>query len=816
MVTFVRSFVTITLLCLGTLMSHAQATDFLYQGQLQNTGSPANGMFDLEFALFDSATGGGQVGSTVARSGVQVSNGIFSVELNFGNQFPGTNRFLEIRVRPAGGGAFTTLLPRQPLTSAPYSIKSLNADNATSAATATNATNAANAQNAVTFSGTLGGDVTGTQSATTVARLQGRSVAATAPTNGQVLKFNSGTGQWEPASDETGAGGGGGDISSVNAGTGLTGGGTSGDVTLGITNGGVNTAQLADGSVTDTKIVSVSGAKVTGTVANAANATTATTATNFTGPLAGDVTGTQSGTAIAPNAVTTGKIADNSVTDAKIQSGQVVKSINSLKDNVTLAAGTNVTITPSGNTLTIAAAGGGITGSGTPGRLPVFSGTGSLGDSNISQSGTNIGIGTGSPTSKLDVRGNLTLDAGVSPVLYTGTAPMEQNRYLQIVNSAASPTPSGLKVGGLLVSDTLDYDNPAKDQLIVKGKVGIGRNKPAAKLDVFTTEFIGVRGESSSPTGIGVSGSSFDGTGVRATGVATGSIALRTAGTSWFTGDTTPLQSSAGKGVAVGFAGENGYIFSYDHSASQPKTLALNHNGGNVGIGTTTPGSGLELRGNGIEAQQRITDASSGVSLVLQGGLGSNLKVTGYNYNTGIALPLYLSVDGANTIMNIGGGRVGIGTTVPDQALTVNGNASKPGGGTWSVFSDERLKNVSGRYTRGIADLMRLSPIRFSYKADNELGLSGEGEYIGFSAQEVQDVVPEAVSRSTNGYLQVNSDAILWTMLNSIKEQQKQIEDKSRMVEEQERRLRKQQSEIDGLRKALCAIARAADMCRPH
>lgn len=113
-----------------------QSTAFVYQGSLNNSGTPANGNFDFEFALFDSQSAGTQVGTTLSRSSVGVANGIFSVQLDFGDQFPGTARFLEIRVRSAGGGSFTLLSPRQPLSSAPYSIKSL------SAATATTATNA--------------------------------------------------------------------------------------------------------------------------------------------------------------------------------------------------------------------------------------------------------------------------------------------------------------------------------------------------------------------------------------------------------------------------------------------------------------------------------------------------------------------------------------------------------------------------------------------------------------------------------------------------------------------------------------------------
>ena len=109
-------------------------------------------------------------------------------------------------------------------------------------------------------------------------------------------------------------------------------------------------------------------------------------------------------------------------------------------------------------------------------------------------------------------------------------------------------------------------------------------------------------------------------------------------------------------------------------------THIYNNNTGNVGIGTTTPGSGLELSGTGLQTQQRITDIVSGNSLVLQGGPGNNLKITGYNYTTNTAQPLYLSVDGANTFINPGIGSVGIGTTTPSSKLTVYSNIFGIGG----------------------------------------------------------------------------------------------------------------------------------------
>ena len=71
---------------------------------------------------------------------------------------------------------------------------------------------------------------------------------------------------------------------------------------------------------------------------------------------------------------------------------------------------------------------------------------------------------------------------------------------------------------------------------------------------------------------------------------------------------------------------------------------------------------------------------------------------------------------------------------------------------------------------------MQLQPLRYEYKRDNALNLKSEGEHIGFSAQAVRKIIPEAVSQNDKGYLLVNNDPILWTMLNAIKEQQAQIE----------------------------------------
>jgi hypothetical protein len=98
-------------------------TAFTYQGMLTDGGSPADGEYDFQFTLHDDPTAGTPVGSPVAIEDHLVTDGLFTVHLDFGQVFGGAARFLEIGVRPGNsGGAYTTLTPRQELTPAPYAL----------------------------------------------------------------------------------------------------------------------------------------------------------------------------------------------------------------------------------------------------------------------------------------------------------------------------------------------------------------------------------------------------------------------------------------------------------------------------------------------------------------------------------------------------------------------------------------------------------------------------------------------------------------------------------------------------------------------
>ena len=107
----------------------AQGTAFTYQGRLDSSGTPASGSYDLRFTIYDASGGGGFVAGPLTNAPTSVSNGLFTVTLDFGNQFPGADRWLEIGARTNGGGAFATLSPRQKLTPTPYAIMASSASN---------------------------------------------------------------------------------------------------------------------------------------------------------------------------------------------------------------------------------------------------------------------------------------------------------------------------------------------------------------------------------------------------------------------------------------------------------------------------------------------------------------------------------------------------------------------------------------------------------------------------------------------------------------------------------------------------------------
>jgi hypothetical protein len=118
-----RCLFVVLLVMSGVDRASAQGTAFTYQGSLNADGTPANGLFDFEFSLYPNAEASGvKVGSTITETGIGVTNGLFTVTLDFGAVFTGNDTWLAISVRSNGVGSYTGLMPLQELTPTPYAV----------------------------------------------------------------------------------------------------------------------------------------------------------------------------------------------------------------------------------------------------------------------------------------------------------------------------------------------------------------------------------------------------------------------------------------------------------------------------------------------------------------------------------------------------------------------------------------------------------------------------------------------------------------------------------------------------------------------
>jgi hypothetical protein len=215
----------------------------------------------------------------------------------------------------------------------------------------------------------------------------------------------------------------------------------------------------------------------------------------------------------------------------------------------------------------------------------------------------------------------------------------------------------------------------------------------------------------------------------------------------------------------------------------------------NVGVG---PNAGLAF-GSPVTGSK---NTAVGAGAAFATGLISNATAIGSNAEVTESNTLILGCTaGTNSCLTTVS--VGIGTSSPDSLLTVNGSADKPGGGSWGTYSDGRLKIVNGSFGSGLDQVMQLRPIRYRYKPDNALGIRDADEHIGVVAQEVQRAIPEAVTENSKGYLLVNNDPVIWSMVNAIKEQQKEIEEQRKLLRAQSQEVRTLMAEVRETRKTL-------------
>jgi len=334
-----------------------------------------------------------------------------------------------------------------------------------------------------------------------------------------------------------------------------------------------------------------------------------------------------------------------------------------------------------------ASGGGGGSGTvtGSVNYIAKFTSGSSVGNSVIYESGSNIGIGTTSPNSKLNINSSGSLVSGSVVFSVEGT----QGSLFSVDDNLSGSLMSVNDVSGLPILEVFSDDRLVvgtynSNALVVTGsRVGIGTNVPIAKLQV-SGSISGSSFTSSVSNGVGFLGtSSFSVTSSYALSALTASFALN---------------ASGGGGGSGTVTGSTNYISKFTSGTSVGNSV-IYESGSNIGIGTTVPNSKLNINSSGSLVSGSVVFSVEGT----QGSLFSvddNLSGSLMSVNDVSGLPilevfsddrLVVGTYNSNALV-VTGSRVGIGTNNPIAKLQVNGNISGSSF-TGSVFGTSSWAN---------------------------------------------------------------------------------------------------------------------------
>ncbi len=359
-------------------------------------------------------------------------------------------------------------------------------------------------------------------------------------------------------------------------------------------------------------------------------------------------------------------------------------------------------------------------------------------DSIIFDNGTNVGVGTASPSAKLEVAGQLKITGGspgANKVLTSDASGLASWTALSggvpgsgTLNRVAKWTPNGAMIGNSQIFDD-------------GSRVGIGTASPGVDLDVLGSHV----------SGLGMARLKSTNAAFLVLDSPTSDAGLR-------------LQTNADDRWLLGIRATNKFKIS---NASDTNVVTIEQ-GGDVGIGTDNPLAKLHILSGGdvnapqVRISQTTNDDFARVRLKSPGLEAWDIAVGRDHMNFFVFNP------NTNVMSLTKSGNVGIGTTAPGFKLDVAGviradNVSP---------SDARLKTNVASLSNVLERLEQIRGVSFEWNEQSEsLGHTRGQRDIGVIAQEVEAMFPELVhTSSTDGYKAVDYSRLTPVLIEAIKE----------------------------------------------
>ena len=405
----------------------------------------------------------------------------------------------------------------------------------------------------------------------------------------------------------------------------------------------------------------------------------------------------------------------------------------------------------------------------------------------------NVGIGTTSPSYKLDVSG-------------TGrfTDILTSDKLLQI--PIAGTTINEGKGVGLSLTDDFPYvGNDSTTRYL--NHYGMGIHKPLQAsiaggngaylsgyfgVDIFTAGISRIHVNQNGNVGIGTTSPStvleVSSSGVNGVDISQSASNASQSGRLFFTTNT------ASEGFALfnsngTFQVNSGGI---PNNTSGTNRISIIGSSGKVGIGTTNPTRKLHVLGPGNSTP---SDAG-GIFLQTSGGGGLDIYATStaanpvFDFRTFSGEEISFSPN-STELMRLKGSNVGIGTTSPSFQLQLSTNsAAKPSSNVWTVTSDSRVKENIRDYTTGLEAILKIEPKLYDY--NGKAGFEKTKNNIGIIAQDIQKVMPETVNAyntklneddaEDTELLNFDGHAVTFALINAVKDLKAEIEELKKQI----------------------------------